>query len=80
MMLKILQGATVAMFVVMLIIGMVVLFAAPERMPAYKDFVGSVWPIFVAEIVPAFLGRPLIEAVRNKKKEPEDKTVGFKEG
>ena len=67
---KVLQGATLGTFILFVIIGLVVLFVFPEKMTAYRDFIGAIWPIFVAEVVPAFLGSPLKELVKNKK-EPE---------
>lgn len=63
---KVLQAATLGTFVLFVIIGLVVLFAFPEKMPAFRDFIGAIWPIFVAEVVPAFLGTPLKEYVKNK--------------
>ena len=63
---KVLQGATLGTFILFVIIGLVVLFAFPEKMTAYRDFIGAIWPIFVAEVVPAFLGTPLKEYVKNK--------------
>jgi len=63
---KVLQCATLGTFVVFVIIALVVLFAFPEKMTAYSDFIGAIWPIFVAEVVPAFLGTPLKEYVKNK--------------
>ena len=64
---KVLQAATLGTFVLFVIIGLVVLFAFPEKMPAFRDFIGAIWPIFVAEVVPAFLGTPLKELVKSKK-------------
>ena len=64
---KVLQGATLGTFILFVIIGLVTLFAFPEKMTAYRDFIGAIWPIFVAEVVPAFLGSPLKELVKNKK-------------
>ena len=64
---KVLQAATLGTFVLFVIVGLVVLFAFPEKTTAYRDFIGAIWPIFVAEVVPAFLGSPLKELVKNKK-------------
>jgi hypothetical protein len=63
---KVLQAATLGTFILFVIIGIFVLFAFPEKMTAYRDFIGAIWPIFVAEVVPAFLGTPLKEYVKNK--------------
>lgn len=63
---KVLQAATLGTFVLFVIIGLVVLFAFPEKMTAFRDLIGAIWPIFVAEVVPAFLGTPLKEYVKNK--------------
>jgi len=70
MMLKILQGATVAVFVLFAVIGGVILFAAPDKLPGYLSLISTLAPLFVAEVVPAFLGKPLKDFVAgiNEKK------------
>ncbi len=73
MMLKILQISTVAMFILMVLVGAIILFAAPEKMDAYGKLIGIIWPIFVAEVVPAFLGRPLSNFVKGVKTNLEGK-------
>jgi len=65
MMIKILQISTVAMFVLMVIVGLVILFGYSDKMEAYKSFLSVIWPLFVAEVIPALIGTPLTEAVRN---------------
>ena len=67
MMLKILQISTVAMFVLMVIGGVLFILFAPEKLPKYVEFMKAVWPIFLMEVVPAFLGGPLSEYVRKQK-------------
>lgn len=64
---KVLQAATLGTFVLFVLVGLGILFFFPERMTAYRDFIGAIWPIFVAEVIPAFLGTPLKELVKNKK-------------
>lgn len=61
---KFLQFFTVVVFIVIIVVGLVVLFLVPERMDKYKEFVGAIWPIFIAEVIPAFLGTPITEAVK----------------
>lgn len=64
MMVKILQGATVALFVIVVIIGLVVLFSAEGRMAQYKEFVGIIFPLFLTMVVPALIGSPLTDYMR----------------
>ena len=63
---KILQASTLGTFILFVVIGLAILFFYPERMDAYHTFINAIWPIFVAEVVPAFLGTPLKEYVKNK--------------
>jgi hypothetical protein len=63
-MIKILQGAVVAMFVLMVIIGLVVLFAAPEKMDAFLKLIGGLFPIFLAQVIPALIGSPMTDYIR----------------
>lgn len=65
MMLKVLQGSVVAVFVLFMVIGLVILFAVPEKMGAYKELINILFPIFMAQVIPALIGNPLTEAVRN---------------
>jgi hypothetical protein len=62
---KVLQFFTVVVFVSVITAGFAIVFFAPDRIGAYKEFVSAIWPLFVAEVVPAFLGVPLKEAVKN---------------
>lgn len=64
---KVLQWSTVATFIVFVIVGFAVLFFAPERMNALATLLTAIFPLFVAEVVPAFLGTPLKEYLRSKK-------------
>jgi len=63
---KVLQLATVLTFVVFVAVGLVILGLAPERMSAFSGLLTAIFPLFIAEVVPAFLGSPLKEFVRNK--------------
>lgn len=67
MMLKILQISTVTMFVLMVIGGVLFIIFAPDKLPQYVDFMKAVWPIFLMEVIPAFLGGPLSEYVKKLK-------------
>jgi len=74
MMIKILQISTVAMFVIMIIIGIIILFVANEKIDDYLKLVNGIFPVFLAQVIPALIGTPLTEAVRNMtgKKEVKD--------
>ena len=67
MMLKILQGATVTVFLAVVFIGVLFLFTTPEKMESYGQFIGIVVPLFIAEVIPAFLGKPLKDYIQSKK-------------
>ncbi len=64
-MLKLLQIATVVMFIALAIGAILFIAIAPEKWPQYREFITTFWPLFVAEVIPAFLGKPLTEGVRN---------------
>ena len=64
---KVLQWATVGTFLLFAGMGIALVLLAPERIPAFTQLLASIWPLFVAEVVPAFLGTPLKEFVRNQK-------------
>ena len=71
---KFLQFFTVVVFGGLVISGLIVVFTNKGTMEKYKDFVQAIWPIFIAEVIPAFLGKPLTEAVRKiKEKECGEK-------
>lgn len=63
-MIKWLQAAVVAMFVLMVAAGLIVLAVAPERMAAFGQFIGILFPVFLAQVVPAMLGSPLTDYIR----------------
>lgn len=65
MMIRILQIATICMFVLIVGAGVIVLFFASDKMDAYGKLIGIIWPLFVAEVIPALIGTPLTEAIRN---------------
>jgi FtsH-binding integral membrane protein len=64
---KLLQFATVITFVVFVVAGFAVLIFAPERMSALSALLTAIFPLFIAEVVPAFLGTPLKEYIKTKK-------------
>ena len=61
---KILQAATVGTFVLLMVIGLIILFFDYTRIDAYGQFINIIFPIYIAEVIPAFLGSPLKEAVK----------------
>jgi uncharacterized membrane protein YbhN (UPF0104 family) len=66
-MIKILQLATVIQFVLIICAGMYIVFFVPERIGEYSQFVGTIFPIFLTEVIPALIGTPLKEAVQRIK-------------
>lgn len=52
------------MFLIILVVGLIILFVCTEKIEAYRTFVQAVWPLFVAELIPAFLGTPLKESIK----------------
>ena len=64
---QVLQWTTVATFIIFAGMGIALVLLAPERIPAFTQLLASIWPLFVAEVIPAFLGTPLKEFVRNQK-------------
>jgi len=65
-MVKVLQLAVVAMFVLVVAVGMMVLALAPERMEAFIRLISSLFPIFLTLVVPALIGSPLTDIMRAK--------------
>lgn len=61
---KILQAATVGTFILLVVIGLVILFFDYNRLDAYGRYINIIFPIFLAEVIPAFLGSPLKEVVK----------------
>ena len=65
-MIKILQGAVVAIFILMVCVGLAVLFYATEKMEAYLSLIGGLFPVFLAQVIPALVGSPLTDLIRAK--------------
>jgi len=59
-----LQLATVLTFIIFAGLGVFLVIAMPDRIPAYSQLLGAIWPIFMAEVIPAFLGSSLKEYVK----------------
>ena len=70
-MLKVLQGATVGIFILFAVIGGIILFAAPDKLSGYLSLVSTLAPLFIAEVIPAFLGKPLKDYVAILKEKAE---------
>lgn len=64
---SVLQWSTVATFIVFVVAGFVVLIMAPERMGPLTNLITAIFPLFIAEVVPAFLGTPLKEYLSKKR-------------
>jgi len=69
MMLKILQGATILVFLVIFIIGIIILFTDPDAMGVFGSFVATMAPLWFADVTAAFLGKPLKEFVAAKREQ-----------
>lgn len=65
-MVKILQLAVVAMFVLMVGVGVLVLFTAQEHMGSYIQLIEALFPVFLAQVIPALIGSPLTDIMRAK--------------
>lgn len=61
---KALQNATLGMFVMAALAGALILAFFPDKMGAFRDLVGALFPFWVVEVVPAFLGTSLKEATQ----------------
>lgn len=64
-MIKVLQIAVVAMFVLMVVTGVLVLALASDKMKAYESLVHTLFGVLLTMVVPALIGSPLTDAVRN---------------
>ena len=62
----ILQWATVGTFVLFTGIGISLVFFLPDRIGSFTQLLQSIWPLFVAEVIPAFLGTPLKNYIEKK--------------
>lgn len=61
----ILQLTVVVTFALFCIVGLAVLFLLPDRMDKYNQLCATVFPFFIAVVVPAMFGKPVTEGVRN---------------
>jgi len=75
-MIKILQAAVVLMFLAMVVAGIAVFIWTPEKLDDFARLIGVLYPIFLAQVVPALIGTPLTEAVRNLTKKGEKSDTG----
>lgn len=64
-MIKILQIAVVAMFVLQVIAGVLILAFWTEKLDGFILLVQGIFPVFLSSVIPALIGKPLTEAVRN---------------
>jgi hypothetical protein len=63
--LHILQVTVVSTFALFVVVGLVILFAFADRMDKFAQLCGILFPFFIAVIVPAMLGKPVTEGIRN---------------
>jgi len=64
-MIKILQGAVVLMFIAMVVTGILTLVYWPNKLDGYKTLVETIFPYFMSTVIPALIGKPLTEGVKN---------------
>jgi uncharacterized membrane protein YvlD (DUF360 family) len=60
---KTLQVVTLGLFLVYVVTGFLMLFLAPDKMHGFQILGQAVFPFFLAEIIPAIIGKPLKTAV-----------------
>lgn len=65
---KWLKVAVVAMFVLMVAVGVTVLFFFPGKMGEFKELVNTLFPVFLAQVIPALIGRPLTDYIQAQAK------------
>jgi hypothetical protein len=65
MMIRILQAAVVFQFLLFGVLGVVVFFMMPERLGEFSQLVNIFFPMFLTQVIPALIGTPITEAVRN---------------
>lgn len=63
MMLKILQGTTVALVAIILLVGLGIVLFKPDAIAAFVQYVPVATGVLIPEIAAAFLGKPLKEFV-----------------
>jgi hypothetical protein len=63
-MVKVLQLAVVAMFVLVFAAGVLVLSFAPNRIDEFGQLVSMLFPLFLAQVIPALIGSPLTDYIR----------------
>lgn len=63
---KVLQLSTVLTFIIFAGVGLALVIFAPEKIGPFTQLLQSIWPLFVAEVIPAFLGTPLKEYIAKK--------------
>ena len=64
-MIKWLQGAVVGMFVLMMIAGIAVFIFAADKLGAYGQLIGILFPVFLSSVIPALIGSPLTDYIRS---------------
>ena len=62
---KFLQISITSMFILTILSGILLLIFSPDKLTGYKMLVDTLFPLFTATIIPALIGKPLTEAVRN---------------
>jgi hypothetical protein len=66
-MIKLLQLSVVIMGLLFFIVGLVILFFFTDKMEAFKSLIATYFPMYLGQVIPALIGTPLTEWVRNKK-------------
>ena len=74
-MIKWLQAAVVGMFVLMMIAGIAVFIFAMEKLGAYGQLIGILFPVFLSSVIPALIGSPLTDYIRSSAAAKETKAA-----
>lgn len=77
---RFLQFSSVGIFIAVSVSGAAIMWFIPQKLADFKAYVEMIWPFWVGEVIPALIGTPLTEAVRNltgkRVSAPEEKDDG----
>ena len=65
MMIRILQISTIIIFLMMMMGGIITFIIFPSKLDDFQKLIDILFPIFISQVIPALIGTPLTEAVRN---------------
>jgi hypothetical protein len=61
---KFLQFSSVGIFILIAGSGAAIMWFAPDKLSAYREYVQMIWPFWVGEVIPALIGTPLTDAAK----------------